>query len=166
MTSSSQYLRGISQSSLFYRISIHHPPSAITASSTTASTIATMSAFNFYMAASDSQAPPAGMNENHRSISAPINNPSAISTDGSAVIDQPKNTKYCCKLHPHIQPSFSITDHIHQGSYGNHGHNNPHDTKDCLMRKRKEQDPARPVHPTQRVRLQECSKLETRAMFD
>jgi hypothetical protein len=104
-----------------------------------------MSTYNSYIAAaSRAQTPVTVINENKTIAPTPTNNPAAKNTTK-------QSKKYYCKLHPHIQPSFSITDHTHKGSYGKHGHNNSHDTKDCHLRKKIGHNLTYPAHPAQKV---------------
>ena len=73
--------------------------------------------------------------------------------------------KYFCKHHVHIRSPSSVADHIHKGSYGNHGHNDSHNTEDCRQRKKMLQGPAHPGPSSNRVRFQHGFKLETRALL-
>jgi hypothetical protein len=82
-----------------------------------------MSAFNFYMAASDAQAAAAAPNENNRGAPIPTNKNNSTSSNDSTPISNSaatnisaptkrtgQNKKYYCKLHLQTQSLCSITD--------------------------------------------------------
>jgi hypothetical protein len=107
-----------------------------------------MPTFNFYFAAASHAQPPSTViNMNNTIAPTATNNPAAKNTTK-------QSKKYYCKLHPHIQPSLSITDHTHKGSYGKHGYNNSHDTKDCHLRKKIGHNITHPAHPATKVENQ------------